>query len=70
MNILTYHLHFALWLRKELVVTFNNHFNLKLEPDHIIDIVNELDNVEDELIERYLNTFTFMKVDNIYLNSY
>lgn len=70
MNILTYHLHLALGMRREMLSNISNLLNLGLESQAIQEIMDALAEKETEAIQKYVNKKKAIKTDVIFLNSY
>jgi len=69
-NVLFYHLHLAVWLRREILNNINSTCSLKLEQDMIYEILEELEMKETEVIQKYVNSLNVVKADIIFVNSY
>jgi len=70
MNILAYHQHMAIGMRKEIIHGINGMFGLNLEQQTIQDIVEALEEKETEVIQKYISKKTVHKTDVVFLNSY
>jgi hypothetical protein len=68
-NCCFYHLHFGLWFRTQ-VMTELGRIGIKMDTEKIGDILDSMETNEDQVISKYCDTFTYLKPDILFINSY
>jgi hypothetical protein len=68
-NCCFYHLHFGLWFRTQIMTQLGK-VGVRMDADQIGDILDSMETNEDLVISKYVDTFTYLKPDILFINSY